>query len=116
MDLDVKRVRQAARMSQAALAGRTGLEWSRLSFQESGYLTLKADEEAAIRREVGRGIDYALGAVVHCWAQFSLAVAVDGLWITRKKWMNFFLTSGLADALMPIAAVSGCGDVNRRPA
>jgi len=53
-------------MSQAALAARTDIERSRLSFPESGYLTLKADEEAAIRREVGRGIDCAVGGVFHC--------------------------------------------------
>ena len=41
-----------------------------------------------------------------------MAVDVDGLYITRKKWMDFFGTPGLADALMAVAAVLGCGDVN----
>jgi hypothetical protein len=57
----------------------------------------------------------ALGAVFHFWAQFFLAIAVDGLWITWKNWMNLFRDSGFADASAAGAAIFAGENVNWPP-
>jgi len=57
----------------------------------------------------------AYGAVFHYWAQFSSARAVDGLWITWKKWSDFLRGFGLAETLTGGAAVLVCGDVGCQP-
>lgn len=47
--MDVRRARTAVHMSQAALAAKSGIDRTRLSFAENGYTRLTEQEEAAIQ-------------------------------------------------------------------
>lgn len=47
--MDLKEMRKTARISQAAVAAKTGIDRVRLSFAENGYIRLKPEEEQAVR-------------------------------------------------------------------
>jgi transcriptional regulator with XRE-family HTH domain len=50
--MDVRKIRKSVGLSQAALAAKTGIERTRLSFAENGYVALNPNEHAAIRHAV----------------------------------------------------------------
>ena len=52
MEVDVRKMRKAARMSQAALALKTGIDRTRICFAENGYLGLRYEENDAIRKAI----------------------------------------------------------------
>jgi transcriptional regulator with XRE-family HTH domain len=50
--MQLKKLRELAGLRQIELARAAGIDRSRLSFAESGYVQLDADEEAAARKIV----------------------------------------------------------------
>jgi DNA-binding XRE family transcriptional regulator len=52
MQVEVKEMRKVARMSQAALAVKTGIDRTRICFAENGYLSLRYEENDAIRKAI----------------------------------------------------------------
>jgi transcriptional regulator with XRE-family HTH domain len=50
--MDIRQARNAVHMSQAALAARSGIDRTRLSFAENGYTQLTAQEEANIQQVI----------------------------------------------------------------
>jgi transcriptional regulator with XRE-family HTH domain len=50
----LRQLRKMARASQAELALRTGINRTRLSFAENGYLELTAEEQAKIRKVIAK--------------------------------------------------------------
>jgi transcriptional regulator with XRE-family HTH domain len=52
MQMNIREMRKAAGMSQAALAARTGIDRTRICFAESGYVNLRFEENDAIRKAI----------------------------------------------------------------
>jgi len=57
MDIDLRPLRRIARLTQLELSQRTGIDRTRLSFAECGYISLSADEQTAIMRAVAEAAE-----------------------------------------------------------
>jgi hypothetical protein len=55
--MNIREVRRAVRLTQLELSHHTGIERTRLSFAECGYVRLSEAEEAAIRRVVAKTVE-----------------------------------------------------------
>lgn len=55
--MNIREMRKSSRMSQAALASLTGMDRTRISFAENGYVELKPEEQDAIRRAIVRELN-----------------------------------------------------------
>jgi len=72
--MEIRELRKAAKLSQAALAARVGMDRTRLSFAENGYVQLRTEESDAIRRVVIDEIDSQRRAQQKVLAGHGLAV------------------------------------------
>lgn len=54
---ELKRLREIAGISQAYLAKKSGIERTRLSAAECGYVSLTEGEKATIKRELMRAVE-----------------------------------------------------------
>jgi transcriptional regulator with XRE-family HTH domain len=52
MDTGLRQLRKIARLTQIELSQRTGIDRTRLSFLECGYLSLTKEEESLIRKAI----------------------------------------------------------------
>jgi len=50
--MDIRQLRRTGRLTQFEVSQRTGIDRTRLSFAECGYLQLTGDEEQAIKRAI----------------------------------------------------------------
>ena len=50
--MDIRQLRKTGRLTQFEVSQRTGIDRTRLSFAECGYLQLTADEKQAIKRAI----------------------------------------------------------------
>ncbi len=79
MDIPVKDLRNAARLTQIELAQRSGIERTRLSLAECGYLSLTDEEASSILRAIAEAAEARILSVRQALAQIrheSSAVAV----------------------------------------
>lgn len=55
--MNIRELRRMARLSQVEVAALTGICRVRLSFAECNYMTLKPEEESAIRKAIAEAVE-----------------------------------------------------------
>jgi transcriptional regulator with XRE-family HTH domain len=80
MDTGLRQLRKIARLTQIELSQRTGIDRTRLSFLECGYLSLTKEEESLIRKAITEATESHAARV-----RDALAVTAEPAGVGHKK-------------------------------